>query len=372
MREDDADVVPRKGVARVDLGRLTIRGQRFRGAAGLVQHDAALVPELGRLGHFMNERLVHLERIGEVPFEEMDLRHRLAHQPPIFAALDREAILAQRFRVVAFLPERESEVEMRELTAFRHFRGRLLAQPVLGRLTLGAIPLQRQIGLRARERRVELDRPLGGGARVLMTPHVPQHERHQIMRVGVVGIERDRPLQRRERRLVQAAIVVDLAQVEMHDAGVGLLFRSALEPLGRHLQPATRLLGEPELNDRRDVLRLVGEQLLEFGDRLLEGAEDRVGAAQLPARVALIRRLAQPLLQLGDAAVVVAGIVVGDLEIALRDLHAWVELEGARELLDRLGDEAFLIVEDAEIVVRPCVRRIDPAGKGPQHREVPL
>jgi len=64
--------------------------------------------------------------------------------------------------------------------------------------------------------------------------------------------------------------------------------------------------------------------------------------------------------------------VVGDFEIALRDLHARVQLEGARELLDGLGDETLLIVEDAEIVVRPRVRRIDPAGEGPQHREVAL
>ncbi len=156
----------------------------------------------------------------------------------------------------------------------------------------------------------------------------------------------------------------------MHDARAGLLLRGALEPLGRHLQPASRFLGEPELDDRGHILRLVGQQLFEFGDGFFVGAEDRVGAAQLPARVALIRRLAQPFLQFGDARVVKPGVVVGDLEIPLRDLHARVQLECPRELLDRLGDEALLIVENAEIVVRPGIRRIDPAGKGPQHREV--
>ena len=192
------------------------------------------------------------------------------------------------------------------------------------------------------------------------------------MGVGVVRIERDRALQRGQRGLVQAAIVVDLPQVEVHDARIGLLLRGVLEPLGRDLQPASRLLGETELDNRRHVFRLVGEQRFEFGDRFLESAQNRVRAAQLPARVALVRRLAQPLLQLGDAAVVEAGVVVGDLEIALSDLHARVELERARELLDGLGDEALLIVEDAEIVVRPRIRRIDPAGERAKNGEIAL
>ena len=112
------------------------------------------------------------------------------------------------------------------------------------------------------------------------------------------------------------------------------------------------------------------QQLFEFRDGFRERAEDGVGAAQLPARIALVGRAAEPLLQLRDAAVVEAGVVVGDLEVALGDLHAGIELEGARELLDRLGHQTLLIVEHAEIVVRAGVRRIDPARKRTQDREV--
>src|SRR2546427_7975435 len=61
-----------------------------------------------------------------------------------------------------------------------------------------------------------------------------------------------------------------------------------------------RSLGEPELDDRGDVVRLVRQQLLEFRHRFLEGAEDGVGAAQLPARVALVGGLPQLFLQLGE------------------------------------------------------------------------
>ena len=116
----------------------------------------------------------------------------------------------------------------------------------------------------------------------------------------------------------------------------------------------------------------MGQQLLELGDRVLEDAEDRVGTAQLPARVTLVGRLPQLLLQLGDPPVIEAGLVIGDLEVALRDLHAGVELERPRELLDGLGHEAFLVVENAEIVVRARIGWVDPAGKRPQDGNVTL
>ena len=62
--------------------------------------------------------------------------------------------------------------------------------------------------------------------------------------------------------------------------------------------------------------------------------------------------------------------MVGDLEVFLGDLHARVELQGAEELLDRLGDEALLIVENAEVVVRPRIGGIDAAGERAEDREI--
>ena len=337
-----------------------------------MQDDAALVPQLGRVRDVVDERLVQLERVREVTLEEVDLRHRLAHQLAILAALDREPILAQCLRVVALLAEREPQVVVRQLAALGHLRRGLLAQPLLGRLPLGAVAFQREIRLRARQRRIELNRALRRGARVLMPPHVAQHERHQVMGVGVVGIERNRALQRGERRLVQATIVVDLAEIEVDDGRIGVFLDRPQKPFGRDFQPAARFLGEPELNDRRHVRRLVREQRFEFGDRFFVRPENRVRAAQLPARLALVGRLAQPLLELVDAPVVVAGVVIRDFEIALGDLHARVELQRPRELLDGLGDEALLVIQDAEVVVRPGVRRIDPAGERAKNGEIAL
>ena len=86
---------------------------------------------------------------------------------------------------------------MRELGALGDLGRRHVAQSLLGGLAFGAIALQRQVCLGARERRIELDRALGSGACVLMAPHVAEHERHQVVRVGVVGVERDGALQRR-------------------------------------------------------------------------------------------------------------------------------------------------------------------------------
>ena len=81
----------------------------------------------------MDQRFVDLERIGEVALEEMDFGHRLAHQVTIFAAFDREPILPQRLRVVAFLPEREPEIVVCQLACLRDLGRGLVAQPLLGR-----------------------------------------------------------------------------------------------------------------------------------------------------------------------------------------------------------------------------------------------
>ena len=145
----------------------------------------------------MDQRLVQLERVAEVALQEVNLRHRLADEAAVLAALDREAVFTQRLRVVALLPEREAEIVMRELGALGDLGRRHVPQPLLGRLAFGAVALERQVRLGARQRRIELDRALGRGARILMPPHVAEHERHQVVRVGVVGVERDRALERR-------------------------------------------------------------------------------------------------------------------------------------------------------------------------------
>jgi hypothetical protein len=91
--------------------------------------------------------------------------------------------------------------------------------------------------------------------------------------------------------------------------------------------------------------------------------EQRIRAAQLPACIAVVGLNAQAVLQLGDAAVVVPGVEVRDLQVALRHLHLWVELERARERRNSLAQQALVVVEDPEVVVRTGVRRVDPLGE---------
>src|SRR6185295_14218133 len=105
----------------------------------------------------------------------------------VLAALKRQAVLLQRFVVIALLSEREPEVVVSQLVALHHLGlgGEALA-PLLA-LTLGVVALEREVGLRAGERRVQLDGALRRDAGVLMPAQVAQYERHQIVGVGVVG-----------------------------------------------------------------------------------------------------------------------------------------------------------------------------------------
>ncbi len=196
-----------------------------------------------------------------------------------------------------------------------------------------------------------------------MQAHVAEHEREEVVRVGIIGVPMHRLAQRLERGIVQPAVVEGLSVVEQGHRAVGVLFRRPPKPLLGDLDPSARLLGEPDLQQRGDVVRVPGQQGIELRDRLVDMPEGGVGAGQFPARLTVAGFPAKALPQFGDANVVVAARAVGDLEVALCHLHPGIELEGAGEFGDGLGDEALLVVEDTEIVVRPGVGRVDAAGK---------
>ena len=213
--------------------------------------------------------------------------------------------------------------------------------------------------MRARERRIELDRALGGLLRLLVATHVAEHEAQQVVRVRVVRSELDRPLQRIERFIVEPAIVEDLADVELDDRAGGIERERSGEPPLRRLEIAAPLLREAELDDRPDVVRIEAQQLAELGDGIVHLPEQRIRAAELPAGVAVVGLHAQAVAQLRHAPVVVARVEVRDLEVPLRHLHLGVELERARERGDRLAEQALVVVQDAEVVVGAGVGRVD-------------
>jgi hypothetical protein len=78
------------------------------------------------------------------------------------------------------------------------------------------------------------------------------------------------------------------------------------------------------------------------------------------------------LAQLRDTLVGVPAVEVGDLEVPLRDLHAWIQLERPHEGIDRLLVQPLVVIEDAEIVVRAGVGRIDATREGAEDLAVPL
>src|SRR2546426_12652527 len=76
----------------------------------------------------------------------------------VLAALQRQPVFLQRLVVVALLAERESEVVVGELVALHHLRLRGEALASLLAPALRGVALEREVGLRARERRGQASR----------------------------------------------------------------------------------------------------------------------------------------------------------------------------------------------------------------------
>jgi len=257
-----------------------------------VQADGALVPELRGVGELLHQAVVELERGGQVVADQVHLGHRLQHQAAVLAAVEGEAVFAQRLDVVPLLAEGEAEVEVREQLPLGHLGAHRLEGGAAAE-RLGLPLLEGEVGLGAPERRVEGEGALGGGARLLVLSHVAVDEGEEVVRVGVVGVEAHGAPQRLERGVVQAAVVERLAVVELRDRALGVALRGAPEPLAGLVHPAPRLFGEAQLDEGGDVVGVPREQRLELLDRrgvLAEGCED---AAELPAGGAVVGLAAQ-------------------------------------------------------------------------------
>ena len=185
----DAEVVVRDRVRRIDLERATI-ARRGRGVLPLlVQRHTALAPELGRILLREQDLVVQLDRRRRILLEQMHLGHRLPNEILILVTVEREPVFLQRLGVVALLPEGEAEIVVREVAVRRQLeRGRAALLPLGNELVVarGVVAIDREIRLRARERRVELDRALRRHARLLVPAEIAEHEADQVVRVGVL------------------------------------------------------------------------------------------------------------------------------------------------------------------------------------------
>ena len=363
--ERHAEVVLRDRVRGLGGQRATIARLRVGEAAVLMQRDAALVPELRARRVALEQLVIEPQRFGVLAHQQVHLGHRLQHEIALFPALERDLVLAKRLGVVALAAEREAEVVARELPFAAH-----LQLAFGGRLGFGArhaLRIDREIGVRARQRGIELDRATRDRLRVLVPPHVAEHEAHQVEGVVVLGIQLDGALQLAQRFFAQAAMVEHLAERDVQQRALGIELERALQTFLRALDVAGLFLGQRELQQRAHVARVVLQQRAKLLGRLRLLAEQREGAPELPARVAIFGAQPQLFLQLRNARVVVAGVEVRDLEIALRDLHLGVELQRLHERGDRLLVQPLVVVQHTEVVVRARVRRIDPSGERPQH-----
>src|SRR4029078_6396001 len=130
--------------------------------------------------------------------EEVNLGHGLKDEIALFAALERNSVLTQGLWVVALASECEPAVVSRELALARHLE---LRPSALFFRRARTAALDRQIGVRARERGIQRDRQARRRLALGVTTDVAEHEPHEVQRVVILGIELQRTLERRQRFL---------------------------------------------------------------------------------------------------------------------------------------------------------------------------
>ena len=119
------------------------------------------------------------------------------------------------------------------------------------------------------------------------------------MGVGILGVQLHRALERRQRLVVEPAIVEDLAHVEVDDGARGVHRERALEPVLRTIEVAKVRQGKAEVGReahlRRDVFGRDLHDLLEaalelFSERGYAGATTREIAQRADTNEALLFR----------------------------------------------------------------------------------
>ena len=203
--DENANVVVRERIARVDLQGAIVALLGFGVPALELERYAAPIPGLGRRREFAREPFGGCYRRARVALKEIELEHRLQHFRVRFSAFNRFLVFPERFLEVSLLPQRAAERDVRPggsslLVAGRDF------------VTIG---LERKICLSANERRIEHDGApvcLGG---LVAASKIAQYEPDQIKSVRILRIELDGAAHRAHRIFVQPTVVESLGQKEV-------------------------------------------------------------------------------------------------------------------------------------------------------------
>jgi hypothetical protein len=133
----------------------------------------------------------------------------------------------------------------------------------------------------------------------------------------------------------------------------------SLETCGGFFLPPPLGLEQTELDERGRIVGAVPDRGLELRRSLVYVAQHGIGSAEFLAKIYSPGRLTEPLAEPCDVPVIVPRFPLDALQVAAGDCHPWVEFQGVGKRRNRFGEKTSLIVEHAEVIVGPRVRRID-------------
>ena len=262
-----------------------------------------------------------------------------------FTAIERDLEFDQRLIEVAGVAVGDAEVEMRAALAIGHGPRHGLHRP----------RIEGEVHVHTREIRIELQRPLCGGLRLLEQPHVAEHEGQQMLRPRRRLVERQGMLQRTPGGLRLAPSIQNFPGERMHRDVVRRQTERPIEPGGGPVGIAERLLNEGDFAQGGEVVGGTVEQLAEHRGRIGGATEPRMPFAQRECQAGVVRTLAQRVGEPRDALGIDGGAGGQLLQVLRGERHAGIDVECPLEALRRFVREAAPGEHHATVVLRPGI-----------------
>ena len=359
--ERDAQIVVRQRVERVAAQGMAIRVGCRRHVATLMQRDPILVPVARRVRVLGQQFLVRAERRREVPPDQIEFCQGMPHQTGVRPLRQCALEFTARLVEVAALPEGESQPVACEPV---FGAGGCIDHRDAGRTLDGQMRLQRL------QRGVECRRLPRCVQRRLVSSQIAQHEAAHQMGVGDARVARNHGIERDERLLVLSALIQHFREVQSRN---GVIQRGVHRPFKPALGASeiTRMLfDQSPFEQRGAVVRILGDERVQLLRRLALSTDQSQQPRTLTSRLEIVGVRGQHSVEHQQAGVARARLRGRDFQIARRDPHAAIERQRAQEGIDGLDEHPFAEIQDAEVVERAGILRIDAAGHGAQESDV--